>query len=159
MNANECLNNVNELIVKMEVNKNWRYGYGNRRSVRIADVCSDLGIFDWWDENLSLSQLKKMKRFLERSIALGFDKYVCFKVGAKHCSHGMWAHKDESTDGYSPDGDCLFHSFRAGENYWDAKLNGEWLHDRFEATGKDEFTHKEIKGLVALANLQSKEAK
>ena len=140
MNANECLNNVNELIAKMEKNENWRYGWNSRRQVRIADVCDDLGIFDWWNEYLSMNQLKKMKKFLERSIALGFDKYVCFKVGAKGCSHWMWAHKDESTDGYSPDGDCIFHSFRSGENYWDAKLNGEWAH-------KD-MNYKELKAMV-----------
>ena len=88
-----------------------------------------------------------MKKFLETSILLGFDGYACFKVGAKYCSHGMWSHKEKSTDGYSPDGDCLFHSFRCGDNYWDAELNGEWLHRKY-ATKEDscpELTLKQIK--------------
>ena len=34
----------------------------------------------------------------------------------------MWAHKEESTTGHSPDGEWLFHSFRNGDNYWDVCL-------------------------------------
>lgn len=69
---------------------------------------------------------------------------MCFKVGAAYCSHGMWAHKEESADGYSPDGECLFHSFRSGDNYYDAKLaDGEWMHEKYE--DRYEFSLKEVK--------------
>lgn len=139
MNAKAVLDNVNMYIERLETES----GYGYRPYLLISKVCEDLEIFDWWNESLSLSQLKKMKKFLEQSIALDFDGYVCFKVGAKGCSHGMWAHKEESVNGYSPDCDCLFHSFRAGDNYWNAKLNGEWHHD--------DMNYKAVKELVANA--------
>lgn len=139
MNTNEALRNVNLAIVNLERAENnhrlmegmqWK-GYSWKPVYRISDVYDKLGIFDWWNETLSMSQLKQMKSFLEKAIKLGFTGYACFKVGAKYCSHGMWAHKNESTDGYSPDGDCLFHSFRSGDNYWDAELNGVWMHDKY----------------------------
>ena len=118
--------------------------------LRIADVYSDLSIFDWWNENLSKSQLEQMAKFLKTAGELGFNGYVCFKVGAKYCSHGMWAHVNESTDGYSPkDGACLFHSFRSGNNYWDLRLpDGKWLHEMYP--DKYEFTLKEIKAAMGL---------
>ena len=114
-------------------------------------IYSALSIFDWWNEKLSLSQLKQMKNFLNTAIKLGFTGYVCFKVGAAGCSHGMWAHKEETTDGYSPDGDVLFHSFRSGDNYWDMQLDGEWMHEKY-ATEEDrcpDFTLKQIKAELA----------
>lgn len=139
LNANEVLRNVNLEIVNLERAQNdhrlmdgmqWK-GCSWKAVFKIDDVYDEFGIFDWWNETLSMSQLKQMKSFLETSIKLGFAGYVCFKVGATGCSHGMWAFKKESKDGYSPDGDCLFHSFRWEDNYWDAKLNGEWLHDKY----------------------------
>lgn len=142
MKAQEILNNVNELIADGEAFKK-NYGYSEKW--RIRNVCEQLGIFDWWNENLSVSQLKQMKKFLETAIELGYDGYACFKVGASGCSHGMWAHKKDSEDGYSPDGACLFHSFRSGDNYWDARFDdGKWLgnDDKFE------FTLKEIKEAI-----------
>jgi len=84
----------------------------------IREVCDDLSIFDWWGDDLSYSQLLSMHEFLETAIKYGYTGYVCFKVGATGCSHGMWAHKQESLDGYSPDGEFLFHSFRCTDNYW-----------------------------------------
>ena len=112
MNANEVLHNVEDYIVKAQSIPNYKF--------RIDDVFEDLGIFDWWHDYLSVSQLKQMQSFLKTAIKLGYDGYVCFKVGASGCAHGMWAHKNESTTGYSPDGECLYHSFRNGDNYWDA---------------------------------------
>ena len=138
--ADEVLANVNVRIFEAE---DFRKKYGRSKRFLISDVYDELSIFDWWNEYLSLSQLKQMKKFLEQAISRGFDGYVCFKVGAKHCSHGMWAHKNISENGYSPDGDVLYHSFRSGDNYWDAKINGEWLHDSCE-DGKYEFTLKDI---------------
>lgn len=113
----------------------------------IAAVCEELSIFDWWNEFLSVSQLKQMQNFLKVAERLGYNGYVCFKVGAKGCSHGMWAYKKESTDGYSPDGECLWHSFRSGDNDWDVRLaDGDWLHDKYE---KDSFTLKEVEKELA----------
>lgn len=96
--------------------------------LRIREVCTDLSIFDWWNDTLSLSQLKAMRSFLKTAIKNGYDGYVCFKVGAKYCASGMWAYKNESTTGYSPDGEALYRSFQASHNYWDAcDANNNWL--------------------------------
>lgn len=146
MNAKEVLANVVAMIAEGEAynaeNKRWRL---NMRW-RIYDVCGKLSIFDWWNEYLSVSQLKQMRKFLETAITMGYTGYVCFKVGAAGCSHGMWAHKQESEDGYSPDGECLHHSFRSGDNYWDVQLpNGKWLGD---IDGKVEHTLKEVKAAL-----------
>ncbi len=149
MNAKKVLNNVNRCIEELtELNSKSRnydfsgrccvYGYGaNRRWMFFTDsVYEELSIFDWWTDLISLSQLRQMKRFLEIAIKLGFTGYVCFKVGVKGCAHGMWAHKKESLTGYSPDGDVLYHSFRNGDNYWDAEINSVWLHTKY-ATKED----------------------
>lgn len=134
LNAKEVLNNINDCIEELEAQQGrWLYdpryvrrGYGTKYNFKIRAVCRELSIFDWWNDGLSLSQLKQMRSFVQTAIKLGFTGYVCFKVGAAGCSHGMWAHKEESKDGYSPDGDCLFHSFRSGDNHWDICLNGSW---------------------------------
>lgn len=128
-------------------------GYGKTKVFRISSVCEELSIFDWWNETLSMSQLKQMKKFLETAIDLGFTGYVCFKVGAKGCSHGMWAHKAESTNGYSPDGDTLFHSFRSGDNYFDMELKGVWMHEKYatEENRCPDFNLKQIKAELATA--------
>ena len=138
MNAYEVRENVERMYAEGIYVKATR---GYSKKWRIAEVCDELSIFDWWNENLSMSQLKQMKDFLDKAIDRGFDGYVCFKVGAKYCSHGMWAHKKESETGYSPDGACLFHSFRSGDNYWDmCNDEGKWLH----SDEKCDFTLKEI---------------
>lgn len=146
MNAKEVLANVVAMIAEGEAynaeNKRWRL----KMRWRIYDVCDRLSIFDWWNGYLSVSQLKQMRKFLETAITMGYTGYVCFKVGAAGCSHGMWAHKQESEDGYSPDGECLHHSFRSGDNYWDVQLpNGRWLGD---IDGKVEHTLKEVKAAL-----------
>lgn len=120
------------------------YSLSMRFSFRIRSVCDKLSIFDWWNDNLSMSQLKQMRSFLKTAIKLGFNGYVCFKVGASGCAHGMWAHKDESTNGYSPDCDNLFHSFRSGDNYWSGKINGTWL----ATDDKYKYTIDEIKDIL-----------
>lgn len=99
----------------------------------IGSVCEALSIFDWWNDSLSLSQLKQMEKFLEKAIKLGFTGYACFKVGAAGCSHGMWAYTVETTNGYSPkEGKALYHSFVSDENYWDMMdLDGDWMGDRY----------------------------
>ena len=68
---------------------------------RIEDCYEELSIFDWWNTYLSVSQAKQMRSFLKEAIKLGYTGYVCFRVGASGCSHGMWAAKEETTDGYN----------------------------------------------------------
>ena len=141
MNALECLKNVENLMEELSSLGNWQYnqqrhshkGYDGSKgySFKISSICDEVGIFDWWNENLSMSQLKDMQSFLKKAIKLGFTGYVCFKVGASGCSNGMWAHKNESTDGYSPDGDRIYKSFTPSYNRWDANINGEWLQDKY----------------------------
>lgn len=143
MNAKEVLANVVAMIADGEA-----YNAENRRNRRwrIYCVCNELSIFDWWNEYLSVSQLKEMRRFLETAITMGYTGYVCFKVGAKYCANGMWAHKQESEDGYSPDGECLYHSFVSGANDWDIKLaDGTWLHDR---DGRCNHSLREVKAAL-----------
>lgn len=116
---------------------------------KIADVYDDLSIFDWWNEYLSKSQLKDMRRFLKEAIKLGYTGYVCFKVGATGCANGMWAHKEETTDGYSPDGECLYKSFTPAYNYWSVKTaSGKWVPD-----GDDKYdsikTIKQLESLIS----------
>lgn len=142
-NRFEVENKVGEYIAKLEERK--MRGYSAK--LRIEDVCDELSIFDWWNETLSLTQLKQMKKFLEVAGKLGYNGYVCFKVGAAYCAHGMWAYKKESTTGYSPDGEVLYHSFRNGDNYYDCELpNGKWMHDEEDKYG---FTLKEVKDRLA----------
>lgn len=158
-NAQEILVNVNKCIEELEGINSWmELGAHNGRIVEkgysgknfrfnIFKICDELSIFDWFDDYLSLSQLKQMKKFLETAIDLGFTGYVCFKVGAKYCAHGMWAHKKDSVDGHSPDGDVLFHSFRSGDNYFDMKLNDIWMHDKYKTDENPypDFTLKQVK--------------
>lgn len=138
MNAREVLANVENMI---EEGKAYKYQWNCSKKWRISEVCEELGIFDWWNDYLSMSQLKQMKKFLEVAISHGFTGYVCFKVGAKYCANGMWAHKAESTTGYSPDGEAIYHSFVNGSNYYDyCNAEGKWLAN----DDKYEFTLKEI---------------
>ncbi len=132
-NARAVLEKVNTLIARYEEQKkeiDAKYGcYWRKPRAKgypINDVYEELSIFDWWVDTISYSHLTKMRAFLREAIKLGFTGYVCFKVGASGCANGMWAHKKESEDGYSPDGDVLFHSFSPDRNYWDFCVNGKW---------------------------------
>lgn len=99
-----------------------------RNKYRMEDVCKELSIFDWWVDYLSQNRLKQMRAFLKKAISLGYRGYVCFKVGAAGCANGMWAHKESSTNGYSPDGECLYRSFTPSYVSWDAKLaDNSWV--------------------------------
>lgn len=120
-------NNAKEILTVVEAKiKELENGY--RKKLYIRDICNELSIFDWWNEYLSISQLKDMRKFLKEAIKLGYTGYVCFKVGATGCSNGMWAHKNETKDGYSPDGECLYKSFTPAYNYWQVKTaNDEWI--------------------------------
>jgi hypothetical protein len=106
--------------------------------LRIVDIYDKLSIFDWWPEYLSKSKLYEMRQFLKEAIKLGYEGYVCFKVGATGCANGMWAHTELETDeGYSPN-NCpiLFRSFTPAYRYWDVTdKDGNW---DFEGKYKDE---------------------
>lgn len=140
MNANQVLENINRKLSEGEA---FKYSRKFAKKWAITGVCDELSIFDWWNEMLSMSQLKQMRSFLKTAIELGFTGYVCFKVGAAGCSHGMWAFTDESTDGYSPrTGACLYHSFRNGDNYYDIRTNdGMWA--------QEELSLAQVKKIVA----------
>lgn len=90
-----------------------------------------------------------MEKFLKEAIKLGYKGYVCFKVGATGCANGMWAHKEESLDGYSPDGDFLYKSFTPAYNYWSFKKDEifypeENIYDSIKTIKDLEKLHKEI---------------
>lgn len=120
------------------------------KSYRIREVYDELSIFDWWNERLSKTQLLDMQRFLREAIKLGYTGYVCFKVGAAGCANGMWAHKQESEDGYSPKGEVLYKSFTPSYNYWSVKdKDGIW----YPGCADDQFdsckTVKQLEAIVA----------
>lgn len=130
LNAQEVLF---EVEAKIEYLEKWQDEYKSgitweKPRFKIDDVFEELSIFDWWNDYLSLAQLKDMRKFLKEAIKLGYTGYVCFKVGATGCSNGMWAHKEESETGYSPDGECLYKSFTPAYNYWQVKTaDGRWI--------------------------------
>lgn len=126
-NASEVLEVVERMIQDGEDFKECNKPV-QRKKWKIRDVYKELSIFDWWNDYLSVSQLKQMRSFLITSIKLGYTGYVCFKVGAVGCANGMWSHKLESTNGYSPDGGCLYHSFVSNKNYWSVQFDdGTWI--------------------------------
>lgn len=125
-NAQPVLLAVEKWIRILETMKaekpNWWLRYN---PVRMWDVCDELSIFDWWVDNISISRLKEMRTFLREAIKLGYTGYVCFKVGATYCSNGMWAYREPTTSGYSPDGEFLYRSFTPDYTYWDICYNRE----------------------------------
>jgi hypothetical protein len=102
-------------------------------SREIRQVYDDLSIFDWWPERLTITHMKQMRTFLREALKLGYNGYVCFKVGASGCANGMWAYKEQGKeeDGsvYSPDGDAIYRSFTPDYTYWSFNKNGKWLPD------------------------------
>ncbi len=118
-NAQNVLDKVEKWIKILETRKAeypWRTW---THKVKMWDVCDELSIFDWWVDELSVSRLKQMRTFLREAIKLGYNGYVCFKVGATGCANGMWAHKNQSVNGFSPDGEFLYRSFTPDYTYWD----------------------------------------
>jgi len=91
-------------------------------SRKISDVYDELSIFDWWPEKLTVAHMKQMRTFLREALKLGYNGYVCFKVGASGCANGMWAHKAEGRvkDGYcySPSGEAIYRSFTPDYTYY-----------------------------------------
>ena len=119
-NAKKVLNKLEAMIER-----------GCSREIR--QVYDDLSIFDWWPERLTITHMKQMRTFLKEAIKLGYDGYVCFKVGASGCANGMWAYKEDGKeDGgsvYSPDGDLIYRSFTPDYTYWSFKKDDKWMPD------------------------------
>lgn len=146
-NAEVVLKEVNILIEEYAERAEKTWGtFGKTLGYAMKDVYDRLSIFDWWVNYLSLTRLKDMKKFLETAIELGYTGYVCFKVGAKGCSNGMWAHKEESTDGYSPNGDFIYKSFTPAYNYWNIKKDNKMYPETKEFDSIK--TIKDVKELV-----------
>ena len=134
-NAKAVLAEVDALIADYEERKERATHHGHQMyrvsGYNIRSVYERLSIFDWWVNTLGIAHLKQMRSFLREAIKLGFNGYVCFKVGARGCANGMWAHTVESKDGYSPDeGEVLYRSFTPAYTYWSFTRNGEWMPDR-----------------------------
>lgn len=144
-NAQEVLKSVELCLEELE---DFKATFGYSKKFWMTEVYKELNIFDWWSEQLSGTQLKQMKSFLETAIKLGYKGYVCFKVGATGCANGMWAYKEESKDGYySPKGGCLYRSFTPAYTDWDIRYNdGTWLHN---SDNKDKHTLKDIMKILA----------
>ena len=70
MNAHEVIENVSRYIAEGEAKKA-RTGVSPKYFIR--EICNDLGIFDWWNEYMSLTQLRQIKSFLETAISCGYD--------------------------------------------------------------------------------------
>lgn len=118
-NAQPVLLAVEKYIRILEMKHANHYKWSRNYKLTMWECYSDLSIFDWWVDDLSLSRLKEMRTFLREAIKLGYTGYVCFKVGVTGCANGMWAHKNPTTDGYSPRGEFLYKSFTPAYNYWD----------------------------------------
>jgi len=165
MTANEALNNVKALISDLEDaiktgKRDSRIRDTGRsyksRAYSVRDICDEVGIVGWCHNTVSLSQLKQMKSFLTTAIKLGYTGYVCFVVGdsvRSYNSHGMWAYKEnEAPDRYSDrKGAVLFHSFRSGDNYWDACDDDgvRFSHKYYKESSWGKFTLEQIKKLLA----------
>ena len=82
---------------------------------------------------MTITHMKQMRTFLKEAIKLGYDGYVCFKVGASGCANGMWAYKEDgNVDGgsvYSTDGDLIYRSFTPDYTYWSFKKADKWMPD------------------------------
>ena len=124
--------------------------------LRIADCYNEFSIFDWWPEYLNKSKLREMRQFLKEAIKLGYEGYVCFKVGATGCANGMWAHTELETDeGYSPNGcPVLFRSFTPAYLYWDVTDKaGNWDFDgKYES---EEDRHQNYDKLSTIKKLEA----
>lgn len=118
-NAQPVLEQVEKYIRILEMKHNTHYKWSRKYKLMMWDCCEDLSIFDWWVDDLSISRLKEMRTFLREAIKLGYTGYVCFKVGATGCANGMWAHKEQTVNGYSPDCEFLYRSFTPAYTYWD----------------------------------------
>ena len=144
MEKNKDYTRYNAEVVLGVVNDALKNCYPENRDTVIDWNYDKYSIFDWWKSNLSKTDLKNMKSFLGTAIKLGFTGYVCFKVGVSGCANGMWAHIEETTDGYSPDGDFIYRSFTPDYVDWDCHVNGESIISPFKSILNVEDIHKNM---------------
>lgn len=136
-NQNKQYNTAAQVLERVEEKIAWFEDNPHSR-LRISDCYNEFSIFDWWPKYLSKSKLQEMCQFLKEAIKLGYEGYVCFKVGATGCANGMWAYTlDCRPDGYAPDNcPALFRSFTPAYCYWDVTdKDGNW---EWEGRYKDE---------------------
>jgi hypothetical protein len=139
MNAMEVLKNIDKMLAD-EGKKSWD----------MYTVYGKVGIFDWFTDTLSRARLKQMRNFLTNAIVLGYYGHVGFKVGSAGCAHGMWAYKQEGVDGYSPNGACLYHSFRPCDNFWCICFDDNtWLKNRDGSIKELRGAREVVKALAA----------
>lgn len=115
----KAINNARDVLDKIE-----KYlaaiGAGDEKSFDLRGagfdherrVCDELSVFDWWgSDRIGKTKLKAMRSFIKLALKLGYEGYVCFKIGATGCANGMWAHRAESYNDYAPKGAYLYRSF------------------------------------------------
>lgn len=115
---------MERLYEYIEEDKNYYSRLNKHMRIPIDTCYKGLSVFDWFKNNLTRTDLNNMLDFCSLAAALGFNGYVCFKVGASGCANGMWAHKELSTDGFSPKGDFIYRSFTPDETYYAIKDGG-----------------------------------
>lgn len=149
-NQNKQYNTAAQVLERVEERIAWFEDNPYRR-LRILDCYNEFSIFDWWPEYLSKSKLQEMRQFLREAIKLGYEGYVCFKVGATGCANGMWAHTELETDeGYSPN-NCpiLFRSFTPAYRYWDVTdKDGNWNWEGKYESEEDRSLHYDKLGTI-----------
>ena len=149
-NQNKQYNTAAQVRERVEERIAWFEDNPYRR-LRISDCYNEFSIFDWWPEYLNKSKLQEMRQFLREAIKLGYEGYVCFKVGATGCANGMWAHTELETDeGYSPN-NCpiLFRSFTPAYRYWDVTdKDGNWNWEGKYESEEDRRLHYDKLGTI-----------
>lgn len=149
-NQNKQYNTAAQVLERVEERIAWFEDNPYRR-LRISDCYNEFSIFDWWPEYLNKSKLQEMRQFLREAIKLGYEGYVCFKVGATGCANGMWAHTELETDeGYSPN-NCpiLFRSFTPAYRYWDVTdKDGNWNWEGKYESEEDRRLHYDKLGTI-----------
>ena len=122
--------------------------YENGETFTIPQVYNDLNIFDWFNDSFSKRKLQTMRAFLKASIKFGYTGYCCFKVGSRGTANGMWAYKQKSTTGYSPDGEFIYRSFTPDYIEW-AMIDADG--NNLTGENEDETTFKTWKDMYACA--------